>query len=90
VQALCAFGVLEIMIVAIYHYMLVGLITIKTGNGQGNTLPSILFLIATEHLRRILATSFIEIAYCTEEGITVSPVLYADDNLTPLAIRTVD
>ncbi len=26
--------------------------------------------------------------YITEEGVTVCPVLYADDNLTPLSLRT--
>ncbi len=53
VQALRAFGVPEIMIMAIQHYTLVGyvyvevngrpgiLITIKTGSGQGDPLSSI-------------------------------------------------
>jgi hypothetical protein len=70
VQALRAFGVPEIMIMAIQHYTLVGyayvevngrpgiLITIKTGSGQGDPLSSILFLIATEPLNRLLASLF--------------------------------
>ncbi len=51
---------------------------------------SILFLIATEPLNRLLATSFPELMYTTEEGVTVGPVLYADDNLTPLSLDTAD
>jgi hypothetical protein len=86
------------MIRAIQHYTLVGfayvavngragiLITIKTGSGQGDPLSSILFLIATEPLNRILATGFRELMYCTEEGVVVGPLLYADDNLTPMAL----
>jgi hypothetical protein len=102
VQALRAFGVPEIMIMAIQHYTLVGyafvevngrsgiLITIKTGSGQGDPLSSILFLFATEPLNRLLATSFPELMYVSEEGVTVGPVLYADDNLTPLSLDTAD
>jgi hypothetical protein len=98
VQALRAFGVPEIMIMAIQHYTLVGfayvevngragiLITIKTGSGQGDPLSSILFLIATEPLNRILATGFQDLMYRTEEGVVVGPLLYADDNLTPMAL----
>jgi hypothetical protein len=83
VQALCAFGVPEIMIMAIQHYTLVGfayvevngragiLITIKTGSDQGDPLSSILFLIASEPLKRLLATSFPELMYSTEEGVKV-------------------
>ncbi len=83
---------------AIQHYTLVGfayvevngcagiLITIKTGSGQGDPLSSILFLIATEPLCRILATGFRELMYSTEEGVVVGPLLYADDNLTPMAL----
>ena len=98
VQALRAFGVPEIMIQAIKHYTLVGyayvevngrrglLITIKTGSGQGDPLSSILFLIATEPLNRILCSSFQALMYTAEDRVTVGPVLYADDNLTPLAL----
>jgi hypothetical protein len=90
------------MIMAIQHYSLVGyafvevngcsgiLITIKTGSGQGDPLSSILFLIATEPLNRLLASSFPELMYVSEEGVTVGPVLYADDNLTPLSLDTSD
>jgi hypothetical protein len=101
-QALRAFGVPEIMIQAIRQYTLVGypyvevngrrgiLITIKTGSGQGDPLSSILFLIATEPLNRILCSSFLELMYTAEDEITVGPVLYADDNLTPLALNNAD
>jgi hypothetical protein len=99
VQALCAFGVAEINIIAIQHYTLVGFayvevngrtdiqITIKTSSGLGNPLSSILFFISIEPLYRILALSFLEIKYRTED---VGPVLYADDNLTPLALEAAD
>jgi hypothetical protein len=99
VQALRAFGVPEIMVQAISQYTLVGyayvevngrrgiLITIKTGSGQGDPLSSILFLIATEPLNRILCSSFMQLMYTAEDNITVGPILYADDNLTPLALQ---
>jgi hypothetical protein len=102
VEALQAFGVPEIMIMVIQHYTLVGyafievndrsgiLITIKTGSGQGDPLSSILFLITTEPLNRLLASAFPELMYTSEEGVTVGPVLYADDNLTPLSLDTAD
>ncbi len=66
VQALRAYGVPEIMIMAVQHYTLVGfayvevngwagiLLIIRTGSGQGDPLSSILFLIATEPLNRPL------------------------------------
>jgi hypothetical protein len=87
---------------AIQHYTLVGyayvevngragiLITIKTGSGQGDPLSSILFLIATEPLNKLLASLFPDIMYISEEGVTVGPVFYADDNLTPLSLTTAD
>jgi hypothetical protein len=90
------------MVQAISQYTLVGyayvevngrrgiLITIKTGSGQGDPLSSILFLISTEPLNRILCSSFLELMYVAEDNITVGPILYADDNLTPLAIQQVD
>jgi hypothetical protein len=90
------------MIMAIQHYTLVGyafvevngrsgiLISIKTGSSQGDPLSSILFLIATEPLNRLLASSFPEFMHTSEEAVTVGPVLYADDNLTPLSLDTAD
>jgi hypothetical protein len=66
------------------------LITIKTGSGQGDPLSSILFLISTEPLNRILCSSFLELMYVAEDNVTVGPILYADDNLTPLAIQRAD
>ncbi len=97
IQALRAFGVSEIMVQAISQYTLVGyayvevngrrgiLITIKTGSGQGDPLSSILFLIANEPLNHILCSSFMQLMYTAEDNVTVGPILYADDNLTPLA-----
>ncbi len=90
------------MILATQHYTLVGfayvevnglayfLITIKTGNVRGDPLSSIPFLIATEPLDRLLVTLFLEIIYITEEGVTVGPILSADDILTPLSLRSAD
>jgi hypothetical protein len=101
-QALHAFRVPEIIIQAISRYTLVGyayvevngrrgiLITIRTGSGQGDPLSSILFLIATEPLNRILCSSFMELMYTAEDDITFGPILYADDNLTPLALHNAD
>jgi hypothetical protein len=66
------------------------LITTKTGSGQGDPLSSILFLIATEPLNRILCSSFMKLMYIAEDNVTVGPILYADDNLTPLAIQNED
>ncbi len=82
------------MIMAIQHFMLVGfgyvevygrkgiLITVKTGSGQGEPLSSILFLITTVPLNRILATAFSELMYIASEGMLVGPLLYADHDLT--------
>jgi hypothetical protein len=53
-------------------------------------LSSILFLIVTEPLHRLLASSFPEFMYTSEEAVTVGPVLYADDNLTPLSLDTAE
>jgi hypothetical protein len=86
------------MIQAIQRYTLIGyayvkvngkkgvLIIIKTGSGQGGPLSSILNLIATEPLKRILCTSFPELMYKAEDEIVVGPILYADDNLTTLSL----
>ncbi len=65
VQALCAFGVPEITIMAIQCFSLIGfayvevngkkgvLITVRTGSGQGDPISSILFLLATEPLNNV-------------------------------------
>ncbi len=102
VQALRAFGVPEIMIMAIQHYTFVGfasvevtgqiglLITIKTGSGQGDPLFSILFLIDAEPLNCRLTSLFPALMYVKEEGVTVGTVLYVDENLTPLSLRSAD
>jgi hypothetical protein len=90
-RALRAFGVPEIMIMAIQHYSLTGfayvevngkkglLITVKTGSGQGDPVSSILFLLATEPLNRALAQNYRNLMYKTESNFTVGPILFADD-----------
>jgi hypothetical protein len=59
------------------------LITVRTGSGQGDPLSSILFLIGSEPLNKLIVTKFTEIMYTTAEGVTVGPILFADDNLSP-------
>jgi hypothetical protein len=102
VQALRAFGVPELLIQALRNYVLVGmarvevngrkgiLITVRTGSGQGDPLSSILFLIGSEPLNRLIVTKFAEIMYTTAEGITVGPILFADDNLSPTKLRSIE
>ncbi len=56
---------------------------------RGKTVPETfhcIFLIVTKPLNRILATCFWELMYSTEEGVVVGSLLYADDNLTPMAL----
>jgi hypothetical protein len=96
VQALRAFGVPELLIQALQQYTLVGyakvevnvwngiLITIKTGSGQGGPLSSILFLIRSEPLNRLISSRFPNLMYVARERIRVGPVIFADDNLSPL------
>ncbi len=98
IQALRAFGVPEIAIMAIQHFALAGyayvevngkkgiLIKVKTGSGQGDPISSILFLVATEPLNLALARNFQQIMYTTIGNTTVGPILFADDNLNPLAL----
>ncbi|RPH76440.1 MAG: reverse transcriptase family protein, partial [Planctomycetaceae bacterium] len=102
IQALRAFGIPELLIQALQQYVLVGyakvevngrkgiLITIKTGSGQGDPLSSVLFLIGSEPLNRVISTRFPELMYVTEEGIQIGPILFADDNLSPLKLERVD
>jgi hypothetical protein len=102
VQALRAFGVPEILIQALRHYTLVGyakvevngrkgiLITIRTGSGQGDPLSSILFLIGSEPLNRLIANCFPNLVYVTREGVRVGSVIFADDNLSPLSLTQAD
>jgi hypothetical protein len=59
---------------------------VKTGSGQGDPMSSILFLMATEPLNRILCTRLSELMYKAEDEIVVGPILYADDNLTSLLL----
>jgi len=93
IQALRAFGVPEITIMAIQHYSLTGfayvevngkkglLITVRTGSGQGDPISSILFLLATEPLNRALAQNYRNLMYSTVGNLTIGPILFADDNL---------
>ncbi len=76
VQALCPFGVPELLIQALRQYTLVRyakvevngqreiLITIKTRSGQGDPLSSILFLIGSEPLNKLIASCFPNLMYC--------------------------
>jgi exonuclease III len=100
IQALRAFGVPEITIMAIQFFSLIGfayvevngkkgiLITVRTGSGQGDPISSILFLLATEPLNRALAQNYRHLMYTTRGNLTVGPILFADDNLNPLSMRS--
>jgi hypothetical protein len=35
-------------------------------------------------------TTFAEIMYITEEGITIGPILFADDNLSPTKAQRIE
>jgi hypothetical protein len=98
VQALRAFGVPELLIQALRQYTLVGyakvevngrwgiLVTIMTGSGQCDPLSSILFLIGSEPLNRLIASCFPNLMYVTREGVRVRLIIFADDNLSPLSL----
>ncbi len=62
------------------------LITIRTGSGQGDPLSSILFLIGSETLNRLIAKCFPNLMYVTREGVRVGSIIFADDNLSPLSL----
>jgi hypothetical protein len=66
------------------------LITVKMGSGQGDPLSSILFLIGSEPLNRLIVAKFAEIMYTTLERIKVGSILFADDNLSPTKIERID
>jgi hypothetical protein len=66
------------------------LITIKTGSGQGDPLSSILFLIGSEPLNKIIATKLAQIMYTMMEEVTVGPILFADDNLSPTKLQSIE
>jgi hypothetical protein len=101
-QALGAFGIPELLIQALQNYVLVGiarvevsgrkgiLITVRTGSGQGDPLSSILFLIGSEPLNRLIVAKFAETMYTTLEGMKVGPILLADDNPSPTKIQIIE
>ncbi len=66
------------------------LITVRTGSGQGDPLSSILFLIGSEPLSRLIVTKFAEIMYTTVEGVKDGPILFADDNLSPTKLQRIE
>jgi hypothetical protein len=102
IQALRAFGIPELLIQALRNYVLVGmarvevngrkgiLITVRTGSGQGDPFSSILFLIGSEPLNRLIVRKFAEIMYTTAERVTVGPILFADDNLSPTKLQAIE
>jgi hypothetical protein len=103
IQALRAFGIPELLIQALRNYVLVGmarvegngrkgiLITVRTGSGQGDPLSSILFLIGSEPLNRLIVTKLAEIMYTTAENVTVGSILFADDdNLSPTKVQSIE
>jgi hypothetical protein len=61
----------------------------KTDSGQGDPLSSILFLIRSELLGKLIATKFPEIVYVAKKGITVGPILFADDNQSLLKLQRI-
>jgi hypothetical protein len=62
----------------------------KCGLGQGDPLSSILFLIGSEPLNRLIVTKLAEIMYTTAENVTVGPILFADDNLSPTKVQSIE
>jgi hypothetical protein len=52
------------------------LITVRTGSGQGDPLTSILFLIGSEQLNKLVATKFPEIMYVTMVRVLESDPSY--------------
>ena len=63
---------------------------IRTGSGQGDPLSSVLFNIATEPLNRAIAARTNHLSYKTLEGRSIGPIIYADDNINPLALDNGD
>jgi hypothetical protein len=99
-QSLRALGVPETIVHAVKRLALVGfamvevngrkgiLFTIRTGSGQGDPLSSILFLFATEPMNRAFAQLHRDIMYKTIGNIVVGTLFYADENLTPVNLRS--
>jgi len=102
IQALRAFGFPEIYTRAIEQYILIGfafvevngkmgaVITIKTGSGQGDPMSSSLFLVGSEPFNLAISQLFRAIMYQDRAGLKPGPILFADDNLNPLALRTTE
>jgi hypothetical protein len=53
-------------------------------------LSSVLFLIGSEPLSRLIACRFPELMYVTREGLAVSQIIFADNNLSPLSLIYAD
>ena len=99
IQALRAYGFPEIMIQALISLTMTGwakvevngkrgiIIRIRRGSGQGDPLSSVLFLIGSEPFNKALTVELRAIMYKTEERIVVGPILFADDNISPLSLR---
>jgi hypothetical protein len=62
----------------------------KTGSGQGDPLVNVLFLNGSKPLDCLIATKLSEIMYATSEEVTVGPILFANENLSPLKLQHID
>jgi hypothetical protein len=65
------------------------IITIYTGSVQRDTVSSVLFLTGSEPLNKLIATKFPEIINVISEGVTLRPILFADDDLSPLKFQCI-
>jgi hypothetical protein len=87
VQALRAFGVRELLLQALRKYTLVGYAKVEVNGRKG-----ILITIKQDQelLNRLIANCFSHLMCVTREGITVGPIIFADDNLSPLALTNAE
>lgn len=100
IQALNRFGFPHIYIQAVQDYILSGyaavevnnrtgtLVQIRRGSGQGDPMSSSLFLLASEPINLAIIKLTEELQYRDRYGNRYPPVLFADDNLSPLSIPT--
>jgi hypothetical protein len=49
-----------------------------------------LFLIGFEPLNKLVKIKFLEIMYVTMEGVSVGPILFADNNLSPMELQQIE